>query len=86
MFISKGNVPQDMIQKQNSVNSMYVAEESEEDYAIEGYIRQRYSMSKELALHRKQAMGILPEEEWNEYCEYVEECINKVREKDLTAE
>jgi len=80
MKIQKGNLALEMQQKQLSADTMYVKEMSAEDVAIEGLIRKRYSMSMELALHRKKLMGTVDEDEWNEYCEYVEECIEKARE------
>lgn len=80
MKIIKGNVSADMTAKQNSVDSMLIKEATDEDFAIEVLIRERYSMSKETALHRKQLMGTLPEDEWSEYCAFVEECIEKARE------
>ena len=59
-----------------------VEEKNEKDAKIEALIRQEggYSMSQELAIHRKKMMGILPDEEWDRYCAYVQECIGKVRE------
>ena len=56
-------------------------EKNEEDAKIEALIRQEggYSMSQELAIHRKRAMGILPDEEWDRYCAYVQECIDEAR-------
>ena len=36
-------------------------------------------MSQELAMHRKKLMGIEDTAEWNEYCAYVQECIDRVR-------
>ena len=56
-----------------------VRDSSDEDTQIEQLIRQRYSMSQELALHRKHAMGVLEAEEWDAYCTYVQGCIDEVR-------
>jgi|GEM_PF-5144199 len=56
-----------------------IAEASEEETRIELLIREKYSMSRETALHRKKLMGILSDEEWDEYTDYVESCIAEVR-------
>lgn len=78
-IIKKGNVELDMAIKANSAIAGLVAEKSEEDVRIETLIRTRYSMSMETALHRKKLMGILPDAEWNEYCAFVQECIDEAR-------
>lgn len=56
-----------------------VKDSSDEDMAIELLVRQRYSMSQETALHRKKLMGVVAEDEWNEYVAYIEECKESVR-------
>ena len=43
-------------------------------------IHERYPLSKELCLHRKKLMGTVDEQEWQEYCDYVEECVRRVEE------
>ena len=81
MNIKKGNVEQEMQTKKNSSISQLVAEASEEDAKINLLIREKYSMSQELALHRKKLLGTATDEEWQEYNAYVEECIVKAREE-----
>lgn len=44
------------------------------------FIREKYSLSKELSLHRKKMLGIVDNTEWQEYVDYVNECILKVKE------
>lgn len=78
-FIKKGDVAAEMNTKANSVVTGLLTEKSDEDVRIETLIRQRYSMSMETALHRKKLMGILPDAEWNEYCTFIQECIDEVR-------
>lgn len=55
-----------------------IAESSDREVEIELLIRQRYSLSQELALHRKHAMGTLDTETWEAYCGYVQECVEAV--------
>lgn len=81
MNIKKGNVEQEMQTKKNSSISLLVAEASEEDAKINLLIREKYSMSQELELHRKKLNGTLADEEWAEYNAYVEQCIVKAREE-----
>ena len=74
---------------QKQINSMILAtqlikDNGEEDIEIELLIREKYSMSQEICIHRKKLMGILEENEWQEYVSYVEECIKKVQEKEPT--
>ena len=71
--------------KEIEVRIGLVEEKNEEDAKIEALIRQEggYSMSQELAIHRKKLMGILPDDEWNAYCTYVQACIDKVRESEV---
>ena len=79
-YIHKHDVHAEMNEKQNSVNSALIVEANEEDYLINTLIREKYSMSQETALHRKRLMGTLPEEEWDEYTTFIEECVAKSRE------
>lgn len=80
-MIKKGNVAAEMQEKKNSFICSMVEDKNERDVKIEALIREQYSMSMELALHRKKLMGILPDEEWNNYCTYVQECIEKASEE-----
>ena len=41
-------------------------------------IREQYSLSEELALHRKQMIGALDKKEWDDYVDYVTKCIADV--------
>ena len=73
------NKEQESFNKSTALKTHLVSENSNEEVNIELLIRTRYSMSQELALHRKKIMGIVDESEWNEYCSYIQECIEKVR-------
>ena len=77
--IKKGNIGFDRHQKETDLKVSLIEEQTQEEVEIELLIRERYSMSQELALHRKAIMG--NSEEWNEYCEYVQSCVKRVREK-----
>ena len=79
MEIHKNDYETDVRLKGLEVAVGLVEEKSEEDKKIELLIRTRYSMSMETALHRKKLMGILPDSEWNEYCTFVQECIDEAR-------
>ena len=79
LTIRKGKIGFEMKQKDVDAKLSLVTEATEEEVRIEQLIRERYTMSQECGLHRKQLMGVLPSEEWTEYCNYVEECIGKVR-------
>ncbi|MBR6287812.1 MAG: hypothetical protein IKR19_00535 [Acholeplasmatales bacterium] len=62
-------------------------EANSKDIKIEFYIRnglddhEGISMSKETGILRKKLMGILPDEEWNDYTTFIEKCISKVSEE-----
>lgn len=75
--IRKGNAAYDRHQKETDLKVSLIEEQTPEEVAIELLIRERYSMSQELALHRKAIMG--NSEEWDVYCEYVQECVARVR-------
>lgn len=77
--IRKGNWANEQIQKSKDLKLGLVSEASEEETEIELLIRENYSLSQELALHRKKAMGIVDEVEWDKYVTYVQECIDRVR-------
>lgn len=77
--INKGRWTNEQAQKEKDLKLQLVSEVTEEEVAIEAYIREQYPLSRELALHRKKAMGVLSQEEWDEYVAFVQECINKVR-------
>lgn len=53
-------------------------EATEKEYKIETLIRERYSLSQEIAILRKIHVGKITEEEFKEYSDYVEECIKQV--------
>ena len=77
--IRKGNWANEQIQKSKDLKLGLVSEASEEETEIELLIRENYSLSQELALHRKKAMGVVDETEWNTYVVFVQECIDRVR-------
>lgn len=56
-----------------------LVKENEEDFKVNSLIREKYSLSQELCLHRKKILGIVDENEWNEYVAFVEECVNKAK-------
>ena len=80
MKITKGNIPEEMQMKKASLQSQLVSEASEQEVKIELLIREKYSLSQELKLHREKLMGKYSSE-WDEYCAYIEECIRKVEEE-----
>lgn len=65
-----------------ALNARFVGEHSLEEINIEELIRENYSLSQEVALHRKKLMGTVDPEEWDEYVAFVEECIAKARENE----
>ena len=79
MKIEKGNIPQETKTKEVDFISSLVKEATDEDIKINSLIRERYSMSQEMALHRKKIMGIINDDEWNAYAVYIALCIEKVR-------
>ena len=81
-LIIKNNVQEEMNNKKNSSQSALIAEQTEEEHKINMLIRERYSMSQELELHRKKLNGTLSDEDWETYNAYVEECIKQVRENE----
>ena len=56
-----------------------VEEMSDTDLKIEMLIRRKYSMSMETKIHREKLMGKIDDEEWNEYCTFVQECIDEAK-------
>ena len=80
--IRKGNWANEQIQKSKDLKLGLVSEASQEETEIELLIRENYSLSQELALHRKKAMGIVDEAEWDTYVTYVQACIDRARDKD----
>lgn len=64
--------------------AVFADEQNEEDAKIVLLIRERYTLSMELALHRKKLVGAVDEDEWNTYQNYVLECIEKVRASEAT--
>lgn len=79
-LIIKNNVQEEMNNKKNSSQSALIAEQTEEEHQINYLIRERYSMSQELELHRKKLNNTLSDKEWDEYNTFVEDCIKLVRE------
>lgn len=77
----KRDVELDMAVSKALLNSKLCAEEDGDNLEIEMLIREKYSMSQEICIHRKKLMGTLEDEEWQEYVSYIEECIKKVQEK-----
>ena len=79
LVIKKGNIGRERREKEQDLKIGLISEASEEEVRIELLIRERYSMSQETALHRKAIMGTLPDDEWDEYTNYIEECIRRAR-------
>lgn len=77
--ILKPNREQEHRNKVTDLKVSLVEEASNEEVNIELAIREKYSMSQELAMHRKKLMGTVEASEWDEYTAYVQECIDKVR-------
>lgn len=67
--------------KANACRSQYADEPNEKDAKIVLLIRERYTLSMELALHRKKLVGAVDEDEWNAYQNYVLECIERAKEE-----
>ena len=84
-LIQKNNVQEEMNNKKNASQSALIAEQTEEEHKINLLIREKYSMSQELELHRKKLNGVLPDEEWEEYNTYIKDCIRQVREDEPNA-
>jgi len=78
--IKRGNVGYEARQRDVDLKLSLVQEATDEEVRIELLIRERYTMSQELSLHRKKLMGTVSKTEWNAYCDYVEDCIRRVRE------
>lgn len=83
--IKKGNIGYDKRQKEQDLKMSLVQEASDKEIEIELLIREKYSMSQELALHRKKAMGTLEKKVWEDYCKYVEECVERIKNKGADA-
>ena len=77
--IYKTDLERENRDKGTDLKTMLTSEATDEEVSIELLIRERYSTSQELAMHRKKLMGIEDTAEWNEYCAYVQECIDRVR-------
>lgn len=65
----------------NNSHDVALIKENEEEYGIEALIREKYSLSQEIAILRKVHLGKVSEEEFKEYSDYVEECIKKARKE-----
>lgn len=63
-----------------------VGESSTHDTEIQKLIRKKYSLSQELSVLRRHAVGIISEEEFKEYSDYIEECIRQVPEDNDSSE
>lgn len=74
--------------QQLEANVKLVKESSEEDVRIEELIRERYSLSQELAIHRKLLVGVYTANspEVVEYNSYVVDCINQARTENAPSE
>lgn len=81
-LIKKKDIPTEIVGKRNSFLTSLVADSSETDTQIEVLIREKYSLSQEIAIHRKHMMGTLSTDKWTEYCSYVQECIDKVESEE----
>lgn len=81
MKITKANNQEEANMKKVSFLSSLVDEKTEEEIKTECLIREKYSISQELMLHRKKLMNTLPDEEWDEYVSFVEECIEKAKKR-----
>lgn len=81
MKITKGNNSEEAAIKKASFLSSLVDEKTDKEIKVECLIREQYSISQEIMLHRKKLMGVLPEEEWGAYIAFVEECIAKADEE-----
>ena len=87
MLIKKGNLAQEVKEKELDLKTSLIQEVTDEDLEINLLIRngfddyRGYSLSKEIALHRKKLMGTIDDDEWNAYTAYVSLCIEKAREK-----
>lgn len=77
--IRKGNISMEQKQKETDLVLSFVKEQSDEEVRIETLIREKYSLSQELALQRKKCMGTVDEAEWAAYCDYVTKCIEEAR-------
>ena len=63
-------------------SQMIFSDEPDElDAKIVSKIRLEYSTSRELALHRKKLLGIVDEEEWQTYVDYVVKCIEEAKKE-----
>ena len=80
VIIKRGNVNREKAEKERDLKIKLIEDSCDEDVRIELLIRKRYSLSEELALHRKKIMGVCEWDEWDAYCEYVQGCIARVRE------
>lgn len=83
MKITKGNNAEEATIKKASFLSSLVDEKTDKEIQVECLIREQYSISQEIMLHRKKLMGVLSEEEWAAYVAFVEECIAKANEETI---
>ena len=79
VIIKRGNVNREKAEKERDLKIKLIEDSCDEDVRIELLIRKGYSLSEELALHRKKMAGLCEETEWNEYNAYVQKCIEKAR-------
>ena len=75
--ISKTNKKVDETLSKHGSQIALIDERDETEARIVTAIRQRYSLSEELALHRKKAMGTVDATEWDEYCAFVESVVSE---------
>lgn len=81
VIIKKANISRERKEKEQDLKISLIAESSPEETEIEVLIRRKYSLSQEIALHRKSIMGVCDKSEWDDYCTYVQECIDEARAK-----
>lgn len=77
-FIHKRDREVDATLKSLGSQVKMTEETDETDSKVVLLIRERYSLSKELCLHRKKLIGTVDAQEWSAYVDYVLECIAKV--------
>lgn len=83
MFIKTNDMSEKMRLDEANLRTDLIKEATDLEITIEFYIREKYSLSQEVAIHRKKLLGELTDEEWNEYNDFVKDCIERAKEKDL---
>lgn len=80
-IITHHDLDQEANIKRNASGVSLYGETDEKNDKIVRLIRERYSLSMELALHRKKMVGVVDEDEWDAYQAFVIECIEKVKDE-----